>query len=333
MTTPAITRVRHYRSAGGIDIYSISINVFDDFWGNVYVLDHPDALVLIDAGSGLGKSNRGIEEGLQEIATEFGRSFKLSDFEIILITHGHIDHFGGLPFLVDASGAAVWVHPEDSQALSQFAKRVTSAVQKLDRFLHGAGIPGEDREVLLEIYRWGQDHYQSQLVEPQLQEGLLDPFGFQVLHVPGHCPGQVCIQVDDVLFTGDHVLARISPHLAPETITPKNGLHNYLKSLRRVGRLDNIRVALGGHEGPILDLAVRCQEIESLHRRRLRQIENICRRPTSVREISHHLFGKLHSYHVLLGLEEAGALAEYLVQEERLTVAETTGGTHRFSQL
>jgi len=332
MSTPATTNVPKHRTAGGIDIYSISVNVFDNFWANVYVLDHPEALVLVDAGSGLDKSNQGIEQGLEEIAQQHGRHFALQDFEVILLTHGHIDHFGGLPFLREASEAAVWVHPADSQILTNYSKRVLSTVRKLEHFLCQAGVPKEDREVLLEIYRWGKDHYRSQPVEACLSEGVLEPFGFRILHVPGHCPGQVCVLADDVLFTGDHVLARISPHLAPEAITPHTGLHTYLDSLRRIEQLEGVRVALAGHESPIFDLAARCQEIERLHWRRLRQVQQMCRRPCSIRQMSRSLFGELRSYHVLLGLEEAGALAEFLVREERLRTEALADGTWIYSQ-
>ncbi len=332
MTTPATTTVRKHRTAGGIDIFSISINVFDDFWGNVYVLDHPEALVLVDTGSGLAKSNQGIEQGLQEIATHHGRHFDVQDFEIILITHGHIDHFGGLPFLAEASKAEIWVHPDDSKILTDYTSRLQSTIRKLERFLLGAGVRSEDRESLLEVYRWGKDHYRSQPAEPCLTEGLLDPFGFRIRHVPGHCPGHICIQADDILLTGDHVLARISPHLAPEAITANTGMRTYLASLRRIAQLKGIRVALGGHESPIFDLAARCREIEQLHWRRLRQVEQLCHRPCSIREMSRSLFGELRSYHVLLGLEEAGALAEFLVRERRLLVEAGSDGTRTYSQ-
>ena len=332
MSTPATSNVPKHRTAGGIDIYAISINVFDNFWANVYVLDHPQALVLVDAGSGLDKSNQGIEQGLQEIALQHGRHFALEDFEVILITHGHIDHFGGLPFLRAASKAAVWVHPADSQILADYSKWVQSTVRKLEGFLGQAGVPAEDREVLLEVYRWGKSHYRSQPVDACLSEGVLEPFGLRILHVPGHCPGQVCVLADDILFTGDHVLARISPHLAPEAITLQSGLRTYLESLRRVGQLDGVRVALAGHEGPIFDLAARCHEIEHLHWRRLRQVQQMCRRPRTIREMSRSLFGELRSYHVLLGLEEAGALAEFLVREQRLRAEPAANGTWIYSQ-
>ena len=54
---------------------------------------------------------------------------------------------------------------------------------------------------------------------------------FEMLHVPGHCAGHVAIRLHDVLFSGDHVLERTSPHQSPERLTLSTGLDHYLKSL------------------------------------------------------------------------------------------------------
>ena len=74
--------------------------------------------------------------------------------------------------------------------------------------------------------------------------------GLRFIHTPGHCPGQVCIALGDVLLTADHVLPEISPHQAPESIMPYTGLGHYLESLEKVRRMRDSTLALGGHQGP-----------------------------------------------------------------------------------
>lgn len=330
MSQQRISEVARHQTGSGLFIYSIPVTVFERFRANLYLVDHPEGLILIDTGSGLEESNSGIQRGLEAIEKDYGRRFLLPDIQLILITHGHIDHFGGLPFLGGRTGADVWVHPRDSRILGDFSRRVEGTLSNLSRFLREAGVAEADRHSLLEVYRWGKDHYQSQDVRPALREGRLEPFGFEVFHAPGHCPGQVCIRAEDILFTGDHVLSRISPHLAPESITPGTGLRIYLESLHRIAGLPGVKLALGGHEAPMTDLAQRCREIESLHQRRLKEVARICRQPSSLQTLSRRLFGKLQSYHILLGLEEAGALVEYLAQEGRLQSEIHESGTRLY---
>jgi hypothetical protein len=92
------------------------------------------------------------------------------------------------------------------------------------------------------------------------------------------------------------------------------GLGHYLASLARIERLDGVRLALGGHEAPMADLAGRIQEIRELHDQRLNRVLEICVEPKNIAQISQALFGPVSSYHVLLALEETGAHLEYLYQ-------------------
>ena len=173
----------------------------------------------------------------------------------------------------------------------------------------------------MRVYLWAKSFYRSTPVEFLLEEGESVRGGFDVMHVPGHCPGQVCLRLDDILFTADHVLARTTPHQAPESITNHMGLDHYLTSLARIARWGEVRLGLGGHEAPIENLKARVAEIRAVHEQRLEQTLGICRQPSSVAEISKALFGRVKSYHVLLALEEAGAHVEYLYQRGELAVA------------
>jgi glyoxylase-like metal-dependent hydrolase (beta-lactamase superfamily II) len=131
----------------------------------------------------------------------------------------------------------------------------------------------------------------------------------------------VCLLVDDVLLTADHVLARITPHQAPESITHNMGLGHYLASLAKIASLPGVRLGLGGHEGPIEDVAGRIADIRRAHDERLCRVLDSCREPKTIADISRDLFGRVTSYHVLLALEEAGAHVEYLHQRGELLAA------------
>src|SRR5262249_23203583 len=144
--------------------------------------------------------------------------------------------------------------------------------------------------------------------------------GYRAHHVPGHCPGQICLQVHNVLLTADHVLPRITPHQSPESITPWTGLDHYLISLEKIRQLSGIDLALPGLEEPITDMPQGITEIEQFHRGRLDKVRALCAQPRTIAEITHELFGVHHGYGRLLALEEAAAHVEYLSRRGTLEI-------------
>jgi glyoxylase-like metal-dependent hydrolase (beta-lactamase superfamily II) len=119
---------------------------------NVYLLVCPrtqDA-VLVDAS---GDAERLLNEIRQANAR----------VRMILMTHGHADHWGALGRLRDALGASVGIHLDDAEMLPLTPNFALSDDQ---RIAFGAA--------------------------------YLD-----VLHTPGHTPGSVCFLGDSNLFSGD----------------------------------------------------------------------------------------------------------------------------------
>jgi glyoxylase-like metal-dependent hydrolase (beta-lactamase superfamily II) len=311
---PALLAPSKFTTSAGRTIYSIPVRAFTALVANIYVIDDGSRHILIDAGSGMEDSNQDLMDGLAAIEETFGEPIRLSELEAILITHGHIDHFGGLPFLRQHTDAPIGVHPLDRRVLSHYEERVVVASRRLESFLQQAGVPADHRANLMAMYLFAKSLYHSTPTQFSLEEGRLALGDIAVYHVPGHCPGQVCLGIDDFLLTADHVLSRTTPHQAPESITNHMGLGHYLDSLEKIARLDGVRQALGGHEEPITDLNGRVDEIRLAHEDRLEKVLEICQEPTSIAEISLELFGRVGSYHILLALEEAGAHVEYLYQ-------------------
>lgn len=314
--------IERFTTRHGARFYRIPVEAFPNFIAYCYVLLDAGVPTLIDAGSGLGSSTDHLLAGIAAVHDDFGEAFALGDIRRILITHGHIDHFGGLAAIHERTGAEVAIHPLDRRVLTNYDERVVVATKDLRVYLERAGVKPELRGHLLDMYGIAKKHVRSVPVSIALDEDLeLD--GMRFIHAPGHCPGQVCIQLDDVLITADHILSRITPHQAPESITHYTGLGHYLESLEKVGRLQGVALGLGGHEQPIHDLYGRIETIRASHLRKLERLLDVIRTagaPLTISDISKRMYPDRHGYDILLALEEVGAHIEYLYQHGMLAI-------------
>ena len=323
-TTDNIKQVEKFESNSGVRIYRIPMAVFGDFIGYSYLLFGAGDLTLVDTGSGIGQSNADLLNGLAAVKNDFGEDFSLSDIDRIIMTHGHTDHFGGLAsMLEEVGGAKVGIHPLDRRILTNFEERRTVATKDLMIFLERAGVSQSRLAKLNEMYNWSKQHVKSVPVDFLVEEGqVLD--GMEFYHVPGHCSGQVAIRIGDVLLSADHILSRTSPHVAAESITNWTGLGHYRESLRKIRKVDGIRLTLGGHEDPIHEVYDRIDALQTRIDEKLRMMLDLIRdagKPLTISDISKLRYPDKHGFDVLLALQEAGAFVEYLYDRGYLGIA------------
>ncbi len=309
------SEIENYHTSHGARIYRIPLDLFPGLRGYVHLILIENVVALVDVGSGFGESNQQLEMGLEEIQTTYGEQVGWDAITHVLISHGHIDHFGGLPFVQERCQAPVGIHELDRPVLIRYEDRLTIVAERLQSFLAHAGVSQEKQKRLMDLYLFNKYLFKSVPIDFTFNEVGMQVDRISILHVPGHCPGQVVFKLDDVLLSSDHVLQNTSPHQAPEQLSLNTGLGHYLESLEKIRPLSHsISWVLGGHEGPFQDLEKRIDAIMRLHQERLDLVLDSLDESKTVAEVSDMLFPDVQGYHELLAIEETGAHIEYLTQ-------------------
>jgi glyoxylase-like metal-dependent hydrolase (beta-lactamase superfamily II) len=310
-----------FTTSGGARVYRLPLEAFPNFWAYAYLVLADGYRVLIDCGSGNDVSRASFEAALAQVNQQSDRPVRYEDLTHILITHGHIDHFSGLVFLRERTKALVGVHELDLHTLSRHEERLAVISHRLGVFLSEAGVETEPREQMLRMHKFTKAIYHSLPVDFTYEAEGMKVGPFEMLHVPGHCPGHVVIRLDDIVFSGDHVLAGMTTHQSPEQLIPYNGLGHYLESLSRFERwADGASVILGGHNAPIEDLSGRIAAIRRHIKERLQQTFEFLAGAHSIVEVAEKLYGRMGGYNALLVTEKAGAYVEYLYQRGMLEI-------------
>jgi glyoxylase-like metal-dependent hydrolase (beta-lactamase superfamily II) len=317
--------VEKFAASSGARIYRIPMTVFPNgFIAYSFLVLESGPPTLIDAGSGFVESNQDLLRGIQAVRDDFGEAVTLQDIQQIIVSHGHIDHHGGVAFVAEQiPDVQIGIHELDRRVLTSYEERLTMASKDIEVYLERAGIDSDRREGFMMMYSFAKQHVTSVDVHFSMDEEQPRD-GMSFYHVPGHCPGQVCIMIDDVLLSTDHILSRTTPHQAPESITHYTGLGHYTESLKKIRKIEGIRLAIGSHEEAIDDVYTRIDDIMHSHERKLERVLEIVRAadaPCTIDEITQRMYPGMEGYQTLLALEEAGAHIEYLYQHGRLSVA------------
>jgi glyoxylase-like metal-dependent hydrolase (beta-lactamase superfamily II) len=234
----------------------------------VYLLELESGAAVIDTGWSTEEAWAALVAGMAVAG------YTPADVQAILVTHIHPDHYGLAGRLREASGAWVALHPADAALIgARYGEGMDTLVESMDALMVDAGVPAELRPELT-----GASLGIRELVAVTEPDVLLEDrapvalpgWDLVTLHTPGHSPGHVCFhdRGGRLLFSGDHVLPRISPSVAVHVQQPMNPLADFLDALRGVRDLD-VDEVLPAHEWRFRGLDARVDQLLEHHRRRL----------------------------------------------------------------
>jgi glyoxylase-like metal-dependent hydrolase (beta-lactamase superfamily II) len=239
---------------------------------NVYALEDEGGWALFDCGIGTPEGEAALRAGATAQAIDLMRCTRL------FVSHGHVDHYGMAQTLAEQSGAPVFIHPADApKAVGPDSWPARAHLYRA--YLALQGLPEEQLERVSAMGRFTGKY--SRRIEPARARPLAGGehlrfrhFEAEVLHLPGHTPGLVCLWDSGhrVLFADDHVLARTSPNpflelLGDGPVHTSRALVNYFASVRKAVALD-VDWVLPGHGEPFQGLRPLIERLFGFYARR-----------------------------------------------------------------
>ena len=255
----------------------------------VYAVETSDGWVMVDTGMESGA-------GFQALCDQIpDAGIVPSDFALIVVTHGHQDHFGLAAKTRELTGAPVAIHRADATNPYVLAFDPEIGPPEVDVLLDG-------------------------------NEELIPGSSLWTIWTPGHTPGHVCIhdRGRKVLFSGDHVLPVTTPNVSRFPGGRGNPLRDFMDGQQALGKLD-VTMVHPAHEYSFADLRTRIDEIIEHHHGRADEIlVALSDGSYSVEEIAARIHWNVGTWDEMdldtrnMAVWETAAHLHFLVEEGRL---------------
>jgi glyoxylase-like metal-dependent hydrolase (beta-lactamase superfamily II) len=285
-------------------------------WTNAYVIEGGGGLTLVDCGVATRDGKAALERGVAAVGHDLG------DVVTLVGTHMHPDHIGLAAELVDEIGCRLVMHESAADALP-FYNDWSLYRAELHDFAGEHGVPDDVREMI------GADEprpdWAGTMVEPDAMVAggdeipVADGRRLDVIHTPGHERTHICLvdSLTGALFSGDHVLSRITPVI--QYHRDEDPLGDYLSSLALIERME-IGLTYPAHVAVLDRGSLRARQIALHHERRLGGILQFLRAgPATAWEILEAIFRpNLNPLETRLAFSETLAHVAYLRRRDEL---------------
>ena len=295
-------------------------------WVNVFVVVGDDGLTLIDCGVDSEESWDTLVAGLT------GIGHAVEDITQLICTHLHVDHMGMAARVVAATGAQFVMHEAADAGLADYNEWGAGIGRQAALAAHH-GIPESAVKEIAEISP--RPDWASQGIAPTLAvaDGDLIALGrdrsLEVLYTPGHEAAHICL-IDSrtgILFSGDHVLPRITPVVPHDP--GSNRLGTYIESLQRIEDLA-LGLTYPAHGVLVEQGSLRARQIILHHERRLGGIvQELRHRPRTAWDIMEEIFRpNLIAFEKRLAFSETLAHLVHLEYREEASSFDEHGTTY-----
>ncbi len=280
--------------------------------------------VMIDAGCGNEESNSDLEHGMNILRSEFDKSFSVSAIRRIILTHAHIDHFGGVYEWKRRTGAEVWIHAFESRLVSHYDDCARVENMRYAHWLRESGVLASKVQEVLDGFGFRPGRARSVAVDRMLYGG--EKFGpLKFFYLPGHSSGHMVFLFGNVVFSGDLLLSKTVTQIWPARMTPQTGLINYIMSLKRFetiagnyeARFGKKIFAIPAHEDLIVNIpervAIATRAMEKRNNRVLKLLAD-SEAPLSLDEITRKMYWSGSTNREFFALSDVGSRVEFLLQ-------------------
>ncbi len=174
----------------GIIMLEVSSNVPGMFIYPTIMWDD-DNKVLVDAGYS------GQYDTIRDACINEGIHFE--DINKIIITHQDLDHFGGLPEILEASKNKIEVMAHEND--KPYIQGEKPLVRLNSNFINS--MPEDRRKMVKQMF----ENFVPVNIETTLSDNQELPYcgGITVIHTPGHTPGHLCLyhKMSKTMIVGD----------------------------------------------------------------------------------------------------------------------------------